>query len=371
MTDHSNETTGATTSRPETLRERFVATMTYNPVDGVQLPCLFQCFEAETIRRWQREGLPRDVHLAQHFGFDQIELAPVNLGPIPAGDLADAEDALEWRIGTDREHAEETAEAASRVKETFLLADDENWPEVQRRLNPDSPARYPRFWDDYVAWKQDRDYPLGIALNGPFTWLRDWLGIHAFANAFDQKQSWLQEIVEYTTDFTIRAAERAARDLRPDFAIVRERGAYRAASVAVPYNLGLFLKPAYRKISDFLASHGIEVRLVEAVGHCSAMLQFWVDSGLNGLYFAEAAAGLDARLLRLKYGADLAIIGNIDTQRLIAGRREIREELQSKVPVLCDEGGYIPCPDRPVPSEVALEDYEYYLAELSRILERG
>ena len=50
--------------------------------------------------------------------------------------------------------------------------------------------------------------------------------------------------------------------------------------------------------------------------------------------FAEAAAGLDARLLRLKYGQDLAIIGNVDSQRLAAGRREIREELESKVPVL-------------------------------------
>ena len=86
------------------------------------------------------------------------------------------------------------------------------------------------------------------------------------------------------------------------------------------------------------------MRLVEAVGNCSTMLQFWVDSGLNGLYFAEAAAGLDARLLRLKYGTELAIIGNVDSQRLIAGRREIREELESKVPALCDEGGYIPVP---------------------------
>ena len=87
--------------------------MTHKAVDGVQFPCLFQCFEAETIRRWQREGLPRDVHLAEHFGFDQIELAPVNLGPIPAGDLADSEDALEWRIGTDREHTDEAAVAGN------------------------------------------------------------------------------------------------------------------------------------------------------------------------------------------------------------------------------------------------------------------
>jgi hypothetical protein len=351
-----------------TGRERFVSVLTHHPVGGVQLPCLFQCFEAETIRRWQREGLPRDAHLADVFGFDQIELAPVNLGPIPAGELADAEDSLEWRIGTDREHTDETTAEASRVKDTFPLADETNWPDLQRRLNPVSPARYPRFWDDYVASKRQRDYPLGVVLTGPFTWLRDWLGISAFVNAFDSRRDWLAEIVEFTTDFTIRAAARAVQDLQPDFAIIRERGAFRVSSVTVPYTMGQFLKPAYRSIADFLAGGGVQVRLVDAIGNCSTMLQFWVDSGLNGVYFADASAGLDARLLRLKYGRDLAVIGNIDTQRLISGRRETREELHSKVLALCDEGGYLPAPDRPVPSDVPLENYEYYLEQLRLVL---
>jgi uroporphyrinogen decarboxylase len=366
-----SQTAGQATPSPATtmpLRARFVSCLTHHPVSGTQLPCLFQCFEAETVRRWQREGLPRDVHLAEHFGFDQIELAPVNLGPIPGGELADAEDALEWRIGTDREHTDETSAQASRVKDTFPLADEVNWPELQRRLNPESPARYPRFWDDYVASKRDRDYPLGLAITGPFTWLRDWLGIHAFANAFDARRDWLRDVVDFTTDFTIRAATRAVRDLQPDFAIVRERGAYRVSSVALPYDMGLFLKPAYRSLAEFLTGAGVQVRLVDAVGNCSTMLQFWVDSGLNSVYFAEAAAGMDARFLRLKYGPDLAIIGNVDTGRLIAGHREIREELQSKVPVLCDEGGFIPTPDRPVPSEVSLENYEFYLEQLRLVM---
>ena len=64
-------------------RERFLAAMSFQPVDQVPLPCLFQQFEAETIRRWQREGLPRDVHAEQHFGFERMELVPVNLGLLP------------------------------------------------------------------------------------------------------------------------------------------------------------------------------------------------------------------------------------------------------------------------------------------------
>ena len=362
---------GANAEATMTNRERFVATLTYRAAGSLLLPCLFQCFESETPRRWQREGLPRDVHLAEHFGFEQIELAPVNLSMLPAGDVADSEDALEWRIGTDREHADEATAASARVKESYLLADPTRWAEVARRLNPDSPARYPRFWNDYAAHKRDRDYPLGIAFTGPFTWLRELLGMREFTLAFDSQREWILEIVDYLTDFTLRASERAVRDLQPDFIIVRERGAYRVSSVAIPYLMGQALTPSYKRIAEHFAERGVAVRLVEALGNCSTLLHFWVTSGLNGVYFAEAGAGMDAHLLRLKYGNDLAIIGNIDTHRLVTGKREIGEELRSKVPTLCDEGGYIPTPDRPVPAEVPLEHYEYYLDHLRRLFEQG
>ena len=110
-------------AREMNSRERFLAAMKLNAPDGVPLPCLFQRFEAETIRRWQREGLPRDVHLVEHFGFERCELAPVNLGPIPAGDLADAEDALGVADRhRPRAHRRGRRTEATRVKETYPLA---------------------------------------------------------------------------------------------------------------------------------------------------------------------------------------------------------------------------------------------------------
>ena len=345
-------------------RERFLSAMSFNAPDTVPMPCLFQRFEAETIRRWQREGQPRDVHVVEHFGFERIELAPVSLGLLPAGSLADSEDAREWQVGTDREHAEEAVVRTDRVKETYPVREPDHWPALRQRLNPASPARYPRFWDDYVRSRRGRDYPLGIAVDGPFSSLREWMGLRGLARALQESRGWVAEMVEYLGEFAVAAAARAVRDLDLDFAVVRERSACRASVVASPADLGQLLSPCYRRLGDFLASAGVGVRLVEAPGNVADLIPTWVESGLNGLCFVEAGAGLDANALRRQYGRSLALVGNIDHQALATSRRDVADEIQAKVPGLLSAGGYIPTPDRPVSSEVQLEDYEYYLATL-------
>jgi len=348
-------------------RERLLSVMRFNAPDIVPTPCLFQCFEAETVRRWQREGLPRDIHLVQRFGFERIELAPVNLGLLPGGDLADAEDAREWQVGADRGHTEDAVEQSHRIKETYPLAGPEGWPAWQARLNPNSPARYPRFWDDYRRHRRERDYPLGLVFPGPFSSLRDWLGLRALARALRENRAWVAEMVEYLAEFGAAAAARALRDLAPDFAIVRERSAYRAPLLGLTDGLDGLLTPCYRKWSDGLAKAGVEARLVEAPGRVDDLIPLWLEAGLNGLYFLEVSAGLDARALRARYGNRLALIGNVDHQALTGARRDIADELQGKVRDLLWAGGYIPAPDRPVSSEVPLENYEYYLETLRKL----
>ena len=88
---------------------------------------------------------------------------------------------------------------------------------------PASPARYPRFWDDYARHRQERDYPLGIAFPGPFTALRDWVGPSGLARALAGDRAWVEEMVEYLSEFGVAASARALRDLPLDFAIIRER----------------------------------------------------------------------------------------------------------------------------------------------------
>lgn len=346
-------------------RERFLAAMQFRTPDAVPMPCLFQRFEAETIRRWNREGLPRDIRPVEYFGFERCEYAPVSLGLFPAGEQADAAEAREWEMG-DRQHEDEAVARSDEVKVVYPLRQREQWVSFTRRLNADSPGRYPRFWADWARRRRERDYPLGICLDGPFSSLRGWMGARALGRAWREDRVWVEEMVSYLGDFAVAAAGRAAKDLRPDFAVVRELSAYRFPSVAPAEGVSELLSPWYRRLADFLAAEGVEVRVVEAPGNVADLIPLWVGSGFNGLCFAEVAAGLDVRSLRARYGNGLALIGNLDEGALAGARRDVADELLSKGG-LVSAGGYIPTPDRPVSSEVAFEDYEHYLSSLREL----
>lgn len=80
-----------------------------------------------------------------------------------------------------------------------------------------------------------------------------------------------------------------------------------------------------------------------------------------GLYPFEVAAGSDAVATRKKYGEKLAIIGNIDKRALAKGKKDIEEEVMSKVPPLLASGGYMPFVDHAVPPDVPFDNFCYYM----------
>jgi uroporphyrinogen decarboxylase len=238
---------------------------------------------------------------------------------------------------------------------------------MQARLNPASPARYPRFWEDYRRGLTGRDYPLGLQVTEPFSLLRDWMGLRRLSLACRTERAWVEEMVAYLGGFFHQAASQAVTDLGLDFAIIRAPWAYRAAAAGGADTYSRLMRPFYREVAGFLRAAGIGAIIVLARGQVGDLVPFWLECGVNALGFLEVAAGLDAPTLRARYGRDLALIGNLDSAALACQWRDIADEVQGKVPALLAQGGYFPAVDRPMPSDVPLENYEYYLALLRRL----
>ena len=70
--------------------------------------------------------------------------------------------------------------------------------------------------------------------------------------------------------------------------------------------------------------------------------------------------GLDYRLLRQEFGTDLRLIGGIDTNVLRMDKGRIREEVEKKVPVLVEQGGYLPLLDGRIREVIPFDNYVYY-----------
>ena len=60
-------------------RERFLATMNYQPRD--RCPWWEMWYWTETLDRWHKEGLPEDVHLQEYLGVDRRESVGVIARP--------------------------------------------------------------------------------------------------------------------------------------------------------------------------------------------------------------------------------------------------------------------------------------------------
>ncbi|MBI1927193.1 hypothetical protein HYR99_23490 [Candidatus Poribacteria bacterium] len=351
-----------------TWRDRFLKICRFEPNGEIPLPMLFQRFERETIKRWQREKLPKDIHLAQHFGFHRVELVPLNIAPLPPYEREQREEEIEeWRVGLERGLTESVGQKIDDLERRFPIHTERDWERFQKLLNPASPARYPRFWDDYKRRVKGRDYPLGLSLGSPFGWLMDWMGTTELSRWVRDNPAFVGGVADYLADFLIQAAQRAVEELDIDFAIVQETAAYRGLNVlSLDAVHRLMLKP-YQRLTEYLRSHHIEFILVEAGGNVNDIIPLWVAAGFNGVYPLEVAAGMNPTKLRRQYGKGLTLIGGVDQNALVWGKRHIEEEVMGKASVLWKEGGYIPAPDGAISAEVSLENYEYYLELLGRV----
>jgi len=70
-------------------REKFLKIAHFEATD---LMFWAEWFWPETLDRLKKEGLPADVHPQEYFGFDRMEMVPVNLGLIPAFDVETLEE---------------------------------------------------------------------------------------------------------------------------------------------------------------------------------------------------------------------------------------------------------------------------------------
>jgi len=340
-------------------REKFVSALKFKRPDGVPFPCLFYGFHPETVRRWQREGLPRDVHLVKHLGLERCDLIPVNVGPFPHYEPAELEEMEEWRLGMDRSMLVKVKEGIEAVEERFPIKDSASCKAFSKMLNPSSPARYPRFWDDYVRMARDRNYPLGVYVGSPLSWLTEWIGLEGLASNLENDPPWIEGFADSIASFVASTLARALRDVSLDFALFMEPRAYRLIQKLNGDRLDALAKRTYGPIASWVKGMGVDLVGVQASGYVSRLLDIWVGAGMNFMSL-EAVGGSDVEQLRERFANKVAFVGNVDQRALAWSKRDIAEEVRRKMTSF-ELGGFIPAPDHTIMPDVSWENFRYYM----------
>ncbi len=359
-------------------RQRFLATMHYQPRDRSPI-CDFG-FWTETIDEWKKQGLPanvvyqkapgaREKNTDQFFGMDAYCGGP--------GGHVDLMPGFETRVIEDRgDH--EVVQQADGVRvlrkkymgsiphhESHLLVDRQSWNEHYKwRLDPDDPRRYPQNWDEAKKiWRDsNRAHCVTLWCGSMYGRLRDWMGIEGISYAVYDDPALFEEMVTTCADCVVGVLQRVLKTgANFDGAQMWEDMCYSGGPLLSPAHFKQYLVPQYRRITDLLRAHGVDVIWVDCDGKIDEFIPLWLDAGINCMFPIEIGTwGADPVKFRKQYGKNLLMMGGFDKHIMARSPAEIRKEVERLNP-LVEEGGFIGFADHRVPPDVSLENYMYYL----------
>ncbi len=243
------------------------------------------------------------------------------------------------------------------------VKDRATWNEHKKRLDPNTPERWPSDWNAYVQEmnKLGEETPIRLDVGGFYGYLREWIGMERILYMFYDDPNLIEDMMDQMLYMETEVIKRTLKDIKIQQATFWEDMAYKSGPLISPAMVRKFMMPRYKKITDLLHSYGVDVIFVDSDGNINQLIPLWLEVGINFVWPLEVAAHNDAVALRKKYGKNLIMSGTIDKRALAKGKEAIREEVMSKVPFLLEQGGYFPGVDHAVPPDVTFENYCYYI----------
>jgi hypothetical protein len=319
-------------------QQRFLETMRYGKPDHV--PYFEEGIRKGVIKAWHRQGLPRNVDLARLFPCDlRIELNP-DLYPLP------------------------------RMKEMPLKKAD--LKALKRRLNPWDKRRLPLRWKQDLEMMNEQGAVRMLEVHEGFfltMGVGDWQRFIDVMYMIKDDPEMVHEIMRIQAEFAAEMAQRILSQTAVEAVIFSEPIGGNNGPIISPKTYEEFVLQSYQPILDVIRAHHVEVIIVRTYANARVLIPSLIKWGLNCLWACEVnTEAMNYADLRGEFGRDLRLIGGIDLDTLREDKAAIRQEIESKVPALLKEGGYIPLADGRVREDVPFENYVYYRELLKEII---
>ena len=118
------------------------------------------------------------------------------------------------------------------------------------------------------------------------------------------------------------------------------------------------LHPMFKEFCRFFHNKDVKI-ILHSCGLVKDLIPYFIEERIDCLQPLEVKAGMDLIQLKEKYGDKIAFMGGIDV-RLMAqdDPRLIEEEINEKITVAKQGGGYIYHSDHSVPRNVSFQNYQ-------------
>lgn len=321
-----------------------------------------------TVERWVREGMPEGMDWREYFGVDIT--AGVGGDTSPRYEEKTIEETEEHRIFTTRWGATmKDFKHSATVPEflDFTVTTPDKWREAKSRMTP---TRDRVNWEDlrknYKTWRE-KGYWVSAGLWFGFDVAHSWMvGTERFLEWMVLEPELCVDIFSTYLDASLTLAQ-----------MIWDEG-YRFDAINWPddmgykhkqfFSLGMYrelLKPFHKRAVDWAHAKGIKACL-HSCGDVNPLIPELIEIGIDSLNPIEVKAGMDPVGIKRQFGDKLVLHGGINALHM--GDRElIRSDIESVVPEMKKNGGYVFSTDHSIPSDVGLQDFKEIVALLKKV----
>ena len=323
---------------------------------------------AGTIRRWIREGMPAGMDWEDYFGADKIGVIEVDITPRFEEKILEEND--RWYIATSKwgvtmKHFKEEDSTPEFLD--YRVVDADSWAEAKARMTLE---------DDRIPWKMLKENFHKWRAEG--RWIRAvfWFG-------FDVTHSWMMgtenlliammeepELAEDMFDTYLSRTEALYNRIWDagyhfDEMFWYDDMGYKGTTFFSPAMYRELLQPYHKRAVKWAHDHGIVAQL-HSCGDIMAIVPDVVATGVDALNPLEVKAGMDVLKLKKEYGDKLVFRGGINAVNW-NNTEAILAEINEKVPILKENGGFIFSSDHSIPNSVSLENMRRIMEEIKRV----
>ncbi|NLM77120.1 MAG: hypothetical protein GX173_03425 [Ruminococcaceae bacterium] len=242
-----------------------------------------------------------------------------------------------------------------------------DWAEMKLRYQAQDPARLPEDLAGKAQHARHDGAVLTETFNGVFWQLREWCGLENLCIMMIEDPDFVWEMAEFWGDYILSLILQLTTRISPDRIIISEDMAYKAHSMISPAMTRQFILPQYQKWLPALRNGGCSVVELDSDGCVDELIPIWIEAGINCCSPIEVAAYCDILEYRRLYGRKMAYMQGIDKRLIAQGGQALTSHIQEIVPVLFQDGGYIPGCDHGVPPDISWQNYLAFIRQLAEL----
>ncbi len=340
-------------------RERFLKALRHEEPDRIPI---HDSLWAETVRQWQKQGLPDEIPPEDYFGY---EMASFGVDQSPLFDVK--------TLHKDDEYIVETTPYGG-VRKNFrtfastpevmgwAVKSKEDWARIKERHEPGFVPDYARV--DWVNLRQcyskarSEGKCIALSIVVGYDQLQRYMKSEELLVVTADDPAWFREMVGTVADLALRLAKLVIdAGFKPDVAFFYNDMAYRNGPLFSPRTYRNCIQPYDKLLCDYFHSLDIPV-IYHTDGDIHKLIPPLIEAGVDCLQPLEVKANMDVRELKGEWGDKLSFMGNIDARKMANPNPAIiEEEIRTKLTAGRVGGGYIYHSDHSIPPLVSFEQY--------------